>query len=324
MSIKVISDVMRDPRYDGKQKLILVAIANAVNHDGVGFASHQQIQQVTDVSSRYIRDCIAGFIADGRLEIVRKGVGRGNATVYRVLPRADADTAKRGTTEQEIGELDAPFYDVDEAIKGELRDTKRGTGEHLKGELENAKRGTGALIKGELEGPKRGTPPSSPPSFTSLDTSSLEAPPLQTSPVVAASTKPPRRKASRRLQSVREDSPTQGDLYRQKEITFEQFWQAYPRKVGKGKAREAYARALRATDPATLVEQARRYARTVEGKDPQYVPHPTTWLNQERWEDVYPDYGDLPDGWYRRPDGNLLDPVGTLWGELPGGRLVAL
>lgn len=325
MSIKVISDVMRDPRYDGKQKLILVAIANAVNHDGVGFASHQQIQQVTDVSSRYIRDCIAGFVADGRLEIVRKGVGRGNATVYRVLPRVDATQDKRGTTEHLKGEVDAPVYVVDEDIKGELRDTKRGTPAHQKGELEDAKRGTPAPVKGELGDPKRGTPPSSPPSFTSLDTSSLEAPSLETSPFLGADlVNPPRRKASRRLHSVREDSPTQVDLSGQKEITFEQFWQAYPRKVGKGKAREAYAKALRITDPATLTDQARRYAQSVQGKDQQYVAHPTTWLNQERWEDVYPDHGELPDGWYRRPDGNLLDPVGTLWGEMPGGRLVAL
>ena len=52
--------------------------------------SHQQIQQVTDVSSQYIRQCMKKFIADGRLEIVRKGSGRGNATIYRVLPRVDA------------------------------------------------------------------------------------------------------------------------------------------------------------------------------------------------------------------------------------------
>ncbi len=313
MSIKVMADVMRDPRYDGKQKLILVAIANAVNNHGVGFASHQQIQQVTDVTSRYIRDCVAGFVADGRLEIVRKGIGRGNATVYRVLPRADADIAKRGTTEQEIGELDAPFYDVDEALKGELRDTKRGTGEHLKGELENTKRGTGAPVKGELEGPKRGTPPSSPPSFTSLEDTSLEDSSPETSPLtftslslVPAPSEIPATEKTRDKDSPRERTESKNT------DGFEAFWSAYPRKVGKGKAREAYAKALPLSDALSLIDQAKRFAAFCQGKDPQFIPHPSTWLNQERWADEIPEPVKLREGWYMRPDGIRVDPVGRL------------
>ncbi len=308
MSIKVLADVMRDPRYDGKQKLILVAIANAVNNQGVGFASHQQIQQVTDVTSRYIRDCVAGFVADGRLEIVRKGVGRGNATVYRVLPRADADTAKRGTTEQGIGELDAPFYDVDEALKGELRDTKRGTGEHLKGELENAKRGTGEHLKGELGGPKRGTPPSSPPSFTSLEDTSPETSALTFTSLslVPAPSEIPATEKTRDKDSPRERAKSEDT------DGFEAFWSAYPRKVGKGKARDAYGKALALSDALSLIEQARRFAAFCQGKDEQFIPYPSTWLNQERWADEISEPVKLREGWYMRPDGIRVDPVGRL------------
>lgn len=307
MSIKVIADVMQDARYDGKQKLILIAIANAVNHDGVGFASHQQIQRVTDVSATYIRQCISGFVRDGRLEIVSKGIGRGNATVYRVLPRADAEDGKRATSASAKGKLDLAFC----------------------GDVDETKRETPAPVKGKLRHPKRETPPSSPPSFTSLDTSSLEtssgdvatdpdlgppsspvdypryAPPLgasvldleQSSPAVVLELRP---KGSSPSAAITNHN-------------FEDFWQAYPRKVGKGKAREAYVRALRSTDAATLAEQARRYAHSVRAKDPQYIPYPTTWLNQERWADDLPEPRHVPEGWLLRPDGIMVDGAGRLW-----------
>jgi len=65
---------------------------------------------------------------------------------------------------------------------------------------------------------------------------------------------------------------------------FETFWAAYPRKVGKGAARPAYVRALRKTDAGTILRaiKATRWDRR-EGL--RYVPHPATWLNQERWLD---------------------------------------
>lgn len=84
MSIHVLAPILRDRTYDGKKKLILLAIADMVDADGVGFASHRQIQQVSDVSTTYITACIREFVADGRLEILRKGTGPGAATVYRV------------------------------------------------------------------------------------------------------------------------------------------------------------------------------------------------------------------------------------------------
>lgn len=86
MSIHVMSKIMRDRTYDGKQKLILLAIADMVDQDGVGFASYRMIKEVTEVSDEYLRQSIQRFVADGRLEILEKGTGRRHATVYRVKP----------------------------------------------------------------------------------------------------------------------------------------------------------------------------------------------------------------------------------------------
>lgn len=68
---------------------------------------------------------------------------------------------------------------------------------------------------------------------------------------------------------------------------FLSFWQAYPRRIGKGEARVAFAKAARAEDPNRIVQAAIAYAQHCEelGIEPQYRPHPATWLNQERWED---------------------------------------
>lgn len=75
---------------------------------------------------------------------------------------------------------------------------------------------------------------------------------------------------------------------------FAEFWKAYPRREGIAKAREAFTKAVdNGATPEVLVSAASRYAsyharvKTERG----YIAHPTTWLNQERWED---DYGDQP------------------------------
>jgi len=67
---------------------------------------------------------------------------------------------------------------------------------------------------------------------------------------------------------------------------FELFWTAYPRKVGKGAARKAFAKAhIRNKDLNinTLLSAVTLYAATIT--DMQYCAHPTTYLVQERWLD---------------------------------------
>jgi hypothetical protein len=68
--------------------------------------------------------------------------------------------------------------------------------------------------------------------------------------------------------------------------TFREFWEAYPRRVGRAEATKAFARASKRVDPSEIVRGAQRF-----GSDPNlpddknFIPHPTTWLNQGRWED---------------------------------------
>lgn len=71
-----------------------------------------------------------------------------------------------------------------------------------------------------------------------------------------------------------------------REEQFNQFWEVYPRKVGKQAARKAFDKVPVSVWPKLVpaVEaQKRSYQWTREGG--QFVPHPATWLNQGRWDD---------------------------------------
>lgn len=69
---------------------------------------------------------------------------------------------------------------------------------------------------------------------------------------------------------------------------FVQFWQAYPRKEGKGGALKAYAKTIEAERRviATVLPQFSASWKWLN--EPEYIPHAATWLNQRRWEDVPP------------------------------------
>jgi len=69
-------------------------------------------------------------------------------------------------------------------------------------------------------------------------------------------------------------------------IGFDEFWQAYPHKVGKLAAEEAYQKAIRRASIDRIRNGARRFAEYCkEHVEPKYVPEPATWLNKGRWDD---------------------------------------
>ena len=71
-------------------------------------------------------------------------------------------------------------------------------------------------------------------------------------------------------------------------VSFEKFWQAYPRKISKKTALKAWER-IEMTDDllkkmlGTLEKQKQSEQWSKDAG--RYIPHPTTWLHQERWED---------------------------------------
>jgi hypothetical protein len=69
------------------------------------------------------------------------------------------------------------------------------------------------------------------------------------------------------------------------ENQFSDFWSLYPRKVGKQKALAAFEKAVDAVGLDTVMNGARRLAADPNLPSEQWIPHPTTWLNEGRWDD---------------------------------------
>lgn len=65
---------------------------------------------------------------------------------------------------------------------------------------------------------------------------------------------------------------------------FSEFWEVYPRKVGKEVCRKAFAKAYK-TANGKVVLGAMRFANDPNLPPKQFVPHPATWLNRAGWED---------------------------------------
>jgi hypothetical protein len=66
---------------------------------------------------------------------------------------------------------------------------------------------------------------------------------------------------------------------------FDKFWALYPRKVGKAAARKAWARAVKAATPAEIRWALEQQRPALLAMGERYRPHPSTWLNGERWLD---------------------------------------
>lgn len=71
------------------------------------------------------------------------------------------------------------------------------------------------------------------------------------------------------------------------EDDWEKFWEAYPRKTAKRDALKAYRRlAPNAELQEKILKAIEAQKKSIwAGKALEYVPHPATWLNGERWND---------------------------------------
>ena len=84
-----------------------------------------------------------------------------------------------------------------------------------------------------------------------------------------------------------------------KQEAFDQFWAAYPKKVGKEAARRAFLKVKVPTDTLTAAISAQKRSTQWTKDNGRYIPNPATWLNQGRWEDVLetPVQSVQTDGW---------------------------
>ncbi len=77
---------------------------------------------------------------------------------------------------------------------------------------------------------------------------------------------------------------------------FEAFWKEYPRKIAKAEAYRVWKKAnLPALDVVLLAISKQKGCKQWKQDGGKYIPHPSTWINQGRWDDEVEE--EVPDVW---------------------------
>lgn len=101
--------------------------------------------------------------------------------------------------------------------------------------------------------------------------------------------------ANKLIKGVADKLPTIIDNYKNnitkdigdQKIAFASFWELYPNKKSKKQAAVAWAKLTKDEQEAALASLPAHIKQEQWVKDDgRFIPHPTTWLNQRRWEDV--------------------------------------
>ena len=102
---------------------------------------------------------------------------------------------------------------------------------------------------------------------------------------------------------------------------FDQFWNAYPRKVGKKAAQNSWKKIKPTAELFEKIMQsleAAKHSAQWQRENGQYIPHPTTWLNQGRWDDEL-DPVVQQSQMYGKGNQNTMDTLSRMLAEEEGG-----
>ena len=86
-----------------------------------------------------------------------------------------------------------------------------------------------------------------------------------------------------------DDGENQNNVYLKR---FDEFWAAYPRKIGKDAALKAFKKRKPSAELLVkMISAIEKQKHSVQWNrdNGQYIPNPATWINQGRWEDELPE-----------------------------------
>jgi hypothetical protein len=89
MSIKIMTRVWGESKQTGGALLVLLAMADNANHEGVCWPGHEYLATKARLDVRQVRRVIKKLIHDGELSVIKENAGRGKLTVYSLLPKED-------------------------------------------------------------------------------------------------------------------------------------------------------------------------------------------------------------------------------------------
>lgn len=256
------------------RRCVFSVMADSANHKtGVMWHSIDSIAESAEVSRRTVQrqldDLVElGYIREGDQAYVAHLPARNRPVVYEVAT-CDADR-----------DAWAEAYRVDPATAAPLRAAAKVAGKRRGPEVseshlaEVSESHVGSMVRGDTGAQSE----------------------VSLGAIRGDSTVSPKQEENRKEQEPSSTAarPTPVSKLRndQLDARFDEFWDAYGKKVGRGQAVKAWRAALRTGVDVDLVitaaGQAREYyaAEIAAGRTaPQYVPHPTTWLNGQRWAD---------------------------------------
>jgi len=84
MSVRWISFVWESSPYEGRRLLLHLALADFANDEGTCFPSQKTLALKARTTETWVSASVRQMIKDGLLEIIEKGNGRGNRTIYKL------------------------------------------------------------------------------------------------------------------------------------------------------------------------------------------------------------------------------------------------
>ena len=101
MSIKLMNQVWETSKHEGSTLLILLALADHANDEGLCWPSIGRLARRGRVGERHAMRILAGLEASGDVVVIERGGGKGRSNLYRVTPVSgfeEADTPRDTVT----------------------------------------------------------------------------------------------------------------------------------------------------------------------------------------------------------------------------------
>jgi DNA-binding transcriptional regulator YhcF (GntR family) len=100
MSLDLTKEVWARAPHRGERLLVLLALADWAQADGFCYPSQRQVAEKARISQKAAKDILHDLIAEGMLEVLESGNGRGHPTHYRLrLETGQTPSPERGVSE---------------------------------------------------------------------------------------------------------------------------------------------------------------------------------------------------------------------------------
>lgn len=276
-------EVYRTPLVTDSVRVALLALADDMDDDGMVSVDRAELAEKLSRSDRRIGDRFAEAIGAGFLERVKRGQRNGKG-VYRATLPGRPSSGHPGVPKNP-GVFRTPGGPEENSLQDGLQVEETSGLQDTRGSRRGEFDPSFFRTPGgpEEAAPYKGTARAH-SKTADVDTTTAEADDSRRGGVVVALfdeiEKPSLRSHTAELRSAARAGAREADA-------FDEFWAAYPRRVGKGAARKAWAKATKKAAPEEIIAGARRYAADPrrQSADIRYTAHPSTWLNAERWTD---------------------------------------